>query len=84
MKKMTADEMFKKLGYDGKTVMYIKDVIVRVEYRNMDKSNWITITPNDVQFVKERASSTYLPIELIKPIKKFLEEQEWGDVRNKG
>lgn len=77
---MTADEMFKKLGYDGKTVMYIKDVIVRVEYRNMDENDWITITPNNVQFVRNSGSSTYLPIELIKPIKKLLEEQGWDNV----
>ena len=75
---MSAKEMFEKFGYNERREEFKNDRIYAITYADYKKGNWIKITKEKIEIVKDRTIG-YLDTLLLPAINKQIEELGWND-----
>lgn len=73
---MSAKEMFEELGYTNRKEEFINDEIFSITFTNYEKGDWVEITKERIEVVKDR-NKGYLDIPTLQAINKQVEEL-WG------
>lgn len=74
---MSAREMFKELGYNERKEEFKDDKIYAITFANYSKGNWIKITKETIEIVRNRING-YLSISMLPAINKQVEELGWN------
>lgn len=74
---MSAKEMFEKFGYNERREEFKNDRIYAIIHADYRKGNWIKITKETIEVVKNRTNG-YLDTSLLPAINKQIEEL-WGE-----
>lgn len=75
---MSSKEMFEKLGYKERKEEFKDDKIYAITHADYRKGNWIKITKETIEVVKDRTNG-YLDTSLLPAINKQIEELGWND-----
>lgn len=72
----SAKEMFEKLGYTDRKEEFKNDELCSITFADYKKGNWVTITKEKIEVVKDRTNG-YLDISTLQAINKQVEELGW-------
>ena len=75
---MTAKKMFEKSGYNERSEEFKNDEIYSITHANYEEGNWIKITRENIEIIKNR-NKGYLDTSLLPAINKQIEELGWND-----
>lgn len=77
---MKAKEMFEELGYKERKEEFKDDKIFAITFADYKNGNWIKITKETIEVVKNRTNG-YLSVSILPAINKQVEELGWLDER---
>lgn len=72
----SAKEMFEDLGYTDRKEEFKNDELFSITFADYEKGNWVTITKEKIEVVKDRTKG-YLDIPTLQAINKQVEELGW-------
>jgi flagellar basal body rod protein FlgB len=77
-KEMSAKTMFENLGYEERKEEYKNDKIFAITYTDYEDGNWIKITKETIEVVRNRTNG-YLSVSTLPAINKQIEELHWNE-----
>ena len=73
---MSAREMFEQLGYTTRREEFRNGEIFSITFANYEKGDWVAITKERIEIVKDRTKG-YLDIPTLQATNKQIEELGW-------